>query len=160
MIRILIAILLIFSTIACSITAGLGNQTKKEWSIGQEDLKALIDKTNQGKSEPDRLLQTIDRLEFPRTGGLKVYGTCHVVDGATQEGEFNIALINQDSRVRMEISVGNTCGIQQDDPRVAVMNDQLSNSLGEKIAADCGKVLVDWIQLSGNRLTILYVRSS
>lgn len=154
-----IAILLILSTSSCSLTARMGDQTKSEWSIDGAGLKTLIENTNQGKSESDRLLQTIDRVEFPSTGGLKVYGSCPFANAPSGDGDFGIALINQDSRVRMEISVGNTCGIQQDDTRIAVMNDQLTNALGEKIAADCGKVLVDWIQLSGDRLTVLYVKS-
>jgi hypothetical protein len=153
-------ILIILSTLSCSLIPQSRDQVKKAWSIDRSGLKALIADTNQVKSESDRLLQTIDRLEFPKSGGIKVLGTCWLADGATQAGDFKIALINQDSRVRMEISVVNLCGIQQDDPRVAVMNNELSNALGEKIAADCGKVLVDWIDLSGDRLTVWYVKSS
>jgi hypothetical protein len=76
-----------------------------------------------------------------------------------QDGEFGISLNNNDSRVQMEISVGDICGIPPDDPRVAVMNGNLSNALGEKIAQDCGKVLVDSIMLAGKRLTVYYVNT-
>jgi hypothetical protein len=155
-----ITILLALSTASCSTIARSGNQTKKTWSIDQAGLKALIDKTNQGKSEADRLLLTIDRVEFSKKSGIKVYGACPFANAPSKDGEFGISLINQDSRIRMEISVGNECGIQRDDPRVAVMNSDLSNALAEKIAADCGKVLVDWIQLSENQLTVSYVNSN
>ncbi len=155
-----ITILLALATTSCSIFARSGNQTKKKWSIDQAGLKTLIETTNQGKSEADRLLLSIDRVEFPKNGGLKVYGPCPFANAPSKDGDFGIDLNNRDSRVNIEIDVGNTCGIQQDDPRVAVMNSDLSNALAEKIAADCGKVLVDWIQLSGNRLSILYVNSN
>jgi hypothetical protein len=155
-------LLVIILAVILAISSGylhprLGDQTKKSWSINRGDLQALIAETNQVKSEPFRLLQTIDRLEFQSSGGLKVYGTCFS-GGTIQDGDFRIALNNQNSRVNLEINVGNTCGITQDDPRIAVMNNELSNALGEKIVADCGKVLVDWIELSGNRLTIWYVK--
>ncbi len=153
-------VLIILSTQSCSLIPQFNGQVKKAWSINKSGLKSLIADTTRVKSEPDRLLQTIDRLEFSKSGGIQVFGTCRFTDGATQAGDFNIALITLDSRVRMEISVTNLCGIQQDDPRVAVMNNELSSALGEKIAADCGKVLVDSIDLSGNRLTVWYVKSS
>ena len=152
---VLVIILLVI--LARSLLPRLGDQTKKVWSINRRDFEALITETNQVKSEPFRLLQTIDRVEFTKSGGIQVYGTCFS-DGTTQDGDFRIALINRDSRVQMEISVGNACGISQDDPRVAVMNNELSNALGERIAADCGKVLVDWMQLSRDRLTVWYVK--
>jgi hypothetical protein len=143
--------------LARSLLPRLGDQTKKIWSISGRDFEALVIETNQVKSEPYRLLQTIDRVEFTKSGGIQVYGTCFS-DGMMQDGDFRIALINRDSRVQMEISVGNACGISRDDPRIAVMSNELSNALGEQIATDCGKVLVDWISLSVDRLTVWYVR--
>jgi hypothetical protein len=143
--------------LARSLLPRLGDQTKKIWSISRRDFEALVIETNQVKSEPYRLLQTIDRVEFTKSGVIQVYGTCFS-DGMMQDGDFRIALINRDSRVQMEISVGNACGISRDDPRIAVMSNELSNALGEQIATDCGKVLVDWISLSVDRLTVWYVR--
>jgi len=152
-----VLVIILVVILARSLLPRLGDQTKKVWSISRRDFEALITETNQVKSEPYRLLQTIDRVEFTKSSGIQVYGTCFS-DGTTQDGDFKIALINLDSRVQMEISVGNTCGINRDDPRIAVMNNEFSNALGEKIAADCGKVLVDWIALSGDRLTVWYVK--
>jgi len=153
-----VLVIILVVILARSLLPRLGDQTKKVWSINRRDFEALITETNQVKSEFYRLLQTIDRVEFTKYGGIQVYGTCSSTDGTTQDGDFRIALINRDSRVQMEISVENTCGITQDDPRIAVMNNELSNALGEKIAAECGKVLVDWIALSEDRLTVWYVK--
>jgi hypothetical protein len=152
-------ILLSLAVTGCFLERLFSDQVKKDWSISRSGLKDLFETTTQGMSEPDRLLQSIDRVEFPKNGGIRVYGTCRFTDGTTQDGEFDIDLITRDSRVLMEINPRDVCGIPRDDPRVEVMNFNLSNALGEKIAHDCGKVLVDSIMLAGNRLTVWYVNT-
>jgi hypothetical protein len=67
--------------------------------------------------------------------------------------------MTQDSRLRIEIGVRSTCGIQPDDPRVTLLNDALNHALEEEIAAECGEVLVNRVGLSANRLTIWYIES-
>jgi hypothetical protein len=120
-------------------------------------LRSLFDSVIQGTSEADRILLSVDRLEFPENGGLKVYGPCPFENSPAPEGNFAIAFTTEDSRLRMEIGVGSIYGIQRDDPRVSVLNDQLNHALEEEIAAECGDVLVNRIDLSANRLTIWYV---
>jgi hypothetical protein len=154
-----IVILLSLSTLSCSVLARLGDQTEKTWSIDREGLRSLFDSAIQGTSEADRILLSVDRLEFSENGGLKAYGPCPFENSPAPEGYFTIAFITEDSRLRMEIGVRSICGIQQDDPRVSVLNDQLNRALEEKIAAECGNVLVNRVNLSANRLTIWYLEA-
>lgn len=137
--------------------ARLGDQTEKTWSIDGEGLRSLFDSAIQGTSEADRVLLSVDRLEFPENGGLKVYGPCAFENSPEPEGSFTVALITEDSRLRIEIGGSNLCGLQRDDPRVSVLNDQINNALEEKIAAECGDILVNRAALSANRLTIWYI---
>lgn len=154
-----IAILLSLSTLSCSVLARLGDQTEKTWSIDREGLRSLFDSAIQGTAEADRILLSVDRLEFPENGGLKAFGPCPFENSPAPEGYFSIAFITEDSRLRMEIGVGSACGIQRDDPRVSVLNNLLNHALEAKIAAECGDILVNRVGLSANRLTIWYVEA-
>jgi hypothetical protein len=155
---VLIAMLLIISTLSCSFFDRLGDQTPRKWSTDLDGLKTLINDTIQGMSESDRIIQTVDRVELSENGGIKVYGPCPFSNSPNPGGDFGIALMTQDDRVRMDVWVGITCGIQQDDPRVAILSDRLSDALGEKIAVEDGKVLVDRVQLSSRGLTVWYIK--
>jgi hypothetical protein len=152
-----IAFLLSLALLSCSIPARLGERTEKTWRIDREGLRTLFQSAIQGTSEADRILLSVDRLEFSEKGGLRVYGPCPFENSPSPEGSFAVAFITEDSRLRMEIGVGSTCGIQKDDPRVSVLTDQINRAMEEKIAAECGDILVNRVGLAANRLTIWYV---
>jgi hypothetical protein len=143
---------LLLASLACSFTGDLRRGGTLEFSLSEDRINDLLNRSTNNLDEDDLLLDEITQVDI-QDGRIQVFGDYTDENGATQEGSYEITMAAEDGALVVEIVAVDIEGMTMDDPRVQQANEKIADALSEAAAQNQGEVAFTAVEVKDGEVS-------
>jgi hypothetical protein len=155
-ILVLLAVVIIITTMACSLGGININKTKAmiDITVTQDQVNTLLQNANESVTASDkRLMEKVTSVEM-HEGFVRIFGEDLKTDGTSVPGSFDVSVGAVNDELTVKIIAVDMPGVTLDDPRIVDTNTEMANELSKSVRETNGDVLFKEASVSESGLKL------